>query len=226
MAYVHYVYSCMHNHIICPKSGQTAWQLPKNGFSQTPVSYRIQKHCMVKGCNTNPSDPCWALGLYCKARSSRITARNLSEAKLSYNFLHLRQSYIVEHVYNHSANSTHGLLFAEPEWENRSCSCAPLILPWPNKINCATCQHVHAIKPRASDRQRRSQASIIRYIAQLSAKYHDVNAAVIPLPIGYNTGCYIEAWLAINCSFEGVGGSFCSFRGLLRTFAMISKGDQ
>ena len=52
---------------------------------------------------------------YCKARSSRITARNLPEAKLSYNFLHLRQSYIVEHVYNHSANSTHGQLFAEPE---------------------------------------------------------------------------------------------------------------
>ena len=24
--------------------------------------------------------------------------------------------------------------------------------------------------------------------------------------IGYNTGCYIEAWLAINCSFEGGGG--------------------
>ena len=37
-------------------------------------------------------------------------------------FLHLRQSYIVEHVYNHSANSAHGPLFAEPEWENRSCS--------------------------------------------------------------------------------------------------------
>ena len=63
MAYVHYVYCCMHNHIICPKSGQTAWQLPKNGFSQTPVPHRIQKHCMVKGCNTNPNDPCWARGL-------------------------------------------------------------------------------------------------------------------------------------------------------------------
>ena len=70
MAYVQYVYSCMHNHIICRKSGQTAWQLPKNGFSQTPMPHRIQKHCMVKGCNTNQIDPCWALGLIVHSRKT------------------------------------------------------------------------------------------------------------------------------------------------------------